>query len=798
MLKFTITSILLLTTVMSYSQLVTSGNLGPTQLVQNILVGQGVTVTNVNYNGSGGAIGSFTANNTSLGIEEGILLTTGTINSGPAGPYGPNDRPDAGLDNNAGGYAPLTNIVGTNTYNAAILEFDFVPQSDTVRFDYIFGSDEYPEWVGDQFNDVFAFFISGPGIPGGQKNMAIIPGTNQPVTINDVNNGTTNNGPCNNCQFYTNNGTGNNAPFNNNPFYVQYDGFTTPLQAVSPVQCGETYHLIIAIADVADAIYDSGIFLGAQSLSSEQPVNVSYELSSDPYGDGQTMAQGCTSTTVTINRGGSNLDEPLTVPISISGSAVEGVDYSNIPNEITFEAGETTVTFTFDALADGQFTGSASIILDFEIFDPCGNNEFQTIEIFINEVADVDVVLTSDEIACPGDDIEIIANASGGGGGYEFLWNTGETTSSIFITPDETEEYSVQVTDFCLEQTADASITVEVPEFNPIVLEVSDDIVEQCPFVPFNLLAEASEGAGGFTYLWTDINGGIISTQPLLTVIPSQTTTYFVTVTDQCGESASDEVTITILSPPMELTMSPPIETCPGDSVNISVSVSGGFGDYYYIWPRTGDTTSTITVAPNETTTYQVIVRDDCQTFQIRGETTVIVNAPEAQFQIVTDPIFIDVPVTFQNLTNNGISYEWFFGDGNTSSQTHPNNVFSPPGDYEITLVATDVNGCRDTIRKIITILDEHFLYVPNAFTPNTSEQNRTFKVSATNIETFEIIIFNRWGERVYESKDVEFEWDGTYNNQPARDGVYPWKIIYRSVNDDDDVELNGFVTILR
>ncbi|MCC5924194.1 MAG: choice-of-anchor L domain-containing protein, partial [Crocinitomicaceae bacterium] len=256
-----------------FAQLTTSGNMTPGQLVQNVLVGQGVSVSNVTYAGAPGAIGYFNGSNSSIGLDEGIILTTGTINSGPDGPYGPNNKPNAGLDNSAGGYGPLTNIVNKQTYNAAILEFDFVPQSDTVRFEYVFGSEEYPEWVGDQFNDVFAFFISGPGIAGNQ-NMAIIPGTTQPVTINNVNNGTNNNGPCMNCQFYVNNGTGNNAPFNTNPFFVQYDGFTTPLQAVSPVQCGETYRLIIAIADVGDAIFDSGIFLSANSLSSEQPVNV--------------------------------------------------------------------------------------------------------------------------------------------------------------------------------------------------------------------------------------------------------------------------------------------------------------------------------------------------------------------------------------------------------------------------------------------------------------------------------------------------------------------------------------------
>lgn len=780
-----------------FSQLSTSGNLTPAQLVQDVLLGQGVTVSNITYTGANGAIGRFNGVNSSIGLDDGIIITTGTINSGPNGPYGPNDKPNAGIDNNAGGYGPLTNIVNTQTYNAAVLEFDFVPQSDTVRFEYVFGSEEYPEWVGDQFNDVFAFFISGPGIAGNQ-NMALIPGTTLPVAINNVNNGSTNNGPCNNCNYYVNNGTGNNAPFNNNPFYVQYDGFTTPLKAVSPVQCGETYHLIIAIADVGDAIFDSGIFLSANSLSSEQPINMSYQLSSNPYGDGQTLAQGCTSATVTVTRSGSGLDQPLAVPISLSGSAIEGVDFSNVPNVVNFNANQTSVSFTFDALNNPNLIGTANLIIELEIQDPCGEDNFQSIEVFFNPVEPVEVVLTTDDVLCPGEEVELFAIATGGGGGYTYQWSTGETTSSIMVNPTTTQTYTVSVTDDCLNETVTVEGEVNVPVYDPLIIEVTDDIVEQCPFVPFDLEVEAEGGAGNYFYEWTDEMGNIISNMDIINVVPSQTSTYFISVEDQCGELAEDEVTITILSPPLVLNMSPDVEICPGDSTTINVQAFGGFGDYYYLWPNTGDTVNQITVAPEVSEYFKVIVSDDCQTFDVRDSVLVEVVKPTADFQVLTTPMFNNLPIFFQNLTLNGVSYQWRFGDGNFSEVIHPNNTYEEPGDYEITLIAEDDKGCLDTIQRVITIQLENFIYVPNAFTPDGDRFNNDFRISTVNIEEFHIIIFNRWGEVVFEAYDPNFRWDGTYGGVRVKDGTYPWVINYKAEQSDEEVELKGHITVIR
>ena len=162
-----------LNAILSQAQLITTSGQAPQTLVQNVLIGPGVTVSNILYNGSPTAIGSFTANGTTLGITQGIVMTTGTVLNNGAGPQGPNNVASAGTDNNMPGSAILSSLIqGTQTFNAATLEFDFIPYADTVRFKYVFGSEEYPEFAppnNSTYNDVFGFFISGPGIVGLQN-----------------------------------------------------------------------------------------------------------------------------------------------------------------------------------------------------------------------------------------------------------------------------------------------------------------------------------------------------------------------------------------------------------------------------------------------------------------------------------------------------------------------------------------------------------------------------------------------------------------------------------------------------
>ena len=794
-----LTILLALLPLITFGQLTTSTAQAPDALVQNVLLGSGVTVSNISFNGVPVTIGSFDASNTNLGIDEGIIMTTGTILDVPGeGPHGPNNSLGAGKDNSAPGYPLLSNLIGNiATYDAAILEFDFVPYSDSVKFNYVFGSEEYPEYVSSTFNDAFAFFISGPGIPGGMQNIAQVPFGGGPVTINNVNNGQANAGPCQNCTYYNNNGDGNSAPQNSSANFIQYDGFTDVMTAESAVQCGQTYHLIICIADAGDGLLDSGIFLEANSLSSKTPVEIEYTVSQELFGSPDIIGEGCVTTTVTLEREPAQSTSSMTIPINVLGTATEGVDYSNLPNSITFPAGVSQVQFDFDAFQDGIIEGQETIIIQFPIVDPCGNVTPIIIELFIQDIDPVAVEITGTEITCPGESVTLSANPTGGAPPFTYLWNTGETTQTISVTPAATTTYTVTVTDACLNESASNTFEVAVPILPPLVLNETPDITEICPYLPKLLEANATGGSGNYTYQWSSTFDANLGTTSSINVVPSTTTTYTVIVSDNCGNSTMETILYTITSPLLVLTMSPDIEICPKDSVFISVTAVGGYGEYYYIWTHSGETTEGVWVAPGSSTIYEVIVSDECQTFTVEGSMTITVVAPTADFITSSTTFFNGFPITFVNQSVNAVAYEWDFGNGNTDTFVHPTNTYDYPGMYLVTLIAIDDKGCTDTIVKPINIEEEWYVYIPNTFTPDGDRNNNDFRASTLGVRSLNIGIYNRWGELIFTSPELNFIWDGTYRGQYVPDGTYTYNIGFIT-NSGRDKKIRGHVNVLK
>ena len=775
-----------------FSQLVTGTSMSPLGLVQNILLGPGVTVSNILYNGSPAALGSFQASSTNLGIDEGVVLTTGTVIDNGDGPQGPNNQAGAGMDNNVGGSALLSGLIGgAQTYNASILEFDFIPYSDTVRFKYVFGSDEYPEFAppnNSGFNDVFGFFISGPGISGIQ-NIAQLPNNGGVVSINNVN-------AITNSQYYNYNGDGNSSPYNSSSYYIQYDGFTDVLEAVSQVQCGQMYHLAIAIADVGDGQWDSGIFLEANSLSSATPVDITYSVSNQMYSDPDWMAEGCVTATVTFQRQ-NNLNNILTVPVNVSGSATNGVDYTGVPSSVTFNSGDSQVSFTINVLMDGIPEGQENIVLEFPLSDPCGNITPVNIELFIQDIEEVTIEIINAEVACPGENITLTTTVSGGVPPYSYLWSDNSTQSSISISPTATGLYFVEVTDNCLNQTAYDTVLVTVPEYEPITLSATPDITVECASQSQYIYVQAFGGTGNYEYEWTNAMNQVISTVDSAFVEPVSSTFFVIQVNDECGTFAYDTVFYTVTSPPLEIVTSPSVSLCPGDSTLIWVEASGGFGQYHYFWPHNQDTLNQTWVTPFGTSHYQVVVTDDCQTYTVTGTIQVVVVKPDANFTVISEPIVENLPISFQNLTTNGFVYQWYFGDGGSSEEVHPSHIYDSPGIYQVTLIAEDSKGCIDSITISIHIFREFYIYIPNAFIPNGDRFNEVFSGSFVGVKEISIDIFNRWGERVYHSKDLNFVWDGTYRGKRVQNGTYVWKLTYIPEDQYDREMFTGHVTVL-
>ena len=240
-------------------------------LVRNILLDNGVTISNARFNGSDrviecNSIGIFETGPTPTNIqmESGLIIATGGISVA----VGPNNDEGLSVPNTCGNYYDndLASIASGEPNDVAVLEFDFIPWDNNVTFNFVFGSEEYMEYVGTYFNDVFGFFVEGINPMGGyydHQNMALIPGTTEVVSINNVNLN-------HNSEYYIDNSWGPT---------IQFDGFTTLIEVSFNVVPMSNYHIKMAICDVVDEMYDSGVFLEAHSFST----NFSYSMTIDEW-----------------------------------------------------------------------------------------------------------------------------------------------------------------------------------------------------------------------------------------------------------------------------------------------------------------------------------------------------------------------------------------------------------------------------------------------------------------------------------------------------------------------------------
>jgi outer membrane protein OmpA-like peptidoglycan-associated protein len=265
--------------------------------LQNILqglVGDGIVLKNfsVSKSWSEEAFGCFEDNKSRLGMKQGLIMTTGGISSLCGKNTMPNmsnytheatDPNRRGRPGSSAFTSPdLEKYLGgkAKTFDAVVIEMDIVPTSDSLSFNYVFGSEEYDEFVGSAYNDAFAFFISGKGVEG-QVNLAVVPGSNDPVSVNSINGGSpTYRVRAANPTYYVSNVDGNLG--------IEYDGTTRLMQIRQAVVPYETYHLKLTIADVGDNAYDSGVMIEGHSIVSyEKTYHVLYEKNetaiSEPY-----------------------------------------------------------------------------------------------------------------------------------------------------------------------------------------------------------------------------------------------------------------------------------------------------------------------------------------------------------------------------------------------------------------------------------------------------------------------------------------------------------------------------------
>ena len=233
--------------------------------VEDLFLSNGIFVNNIAFIGDSAQMGWLTGGNSvSLGINEGLVLSTGIAASVSNG----NNMPGGNWANTMSNQ-DLSGLTGFQTFDLAQLDFDFIATGDSMSFQFVFGSAEYPEWVGSAYNDIFGFFVSGPGIVGAYTNssvnLALVPGTNTAVSINTINADT-------NATLYND----NSSLLIPNLFC---DGYTVPMFAsIGNLVVGETYHITLAITDATDSALDSWVFLGGNSFQQFCTVNFLEEV----------------------------------------------------------------------------------------------------------------------------------------------------------------------------------------------------------------------------------------------------------------------------------------------------------------------------------------------------------------------------------------------------------------------------------------------------------------------------------------------------------------------------------------
>lgn len=446
------------------AQLSVNTTFTPAELVNDILVGQGVTVSNLTFNGApantlNDQIGAFYGSGSNIGLNNGVVLGTGRV----VGVSGSNQNTSLTLPPSAPVNVadPDLAFIENQQRCVAVLEFDFVPTGDSISFRFVFGSEEYPEYVCSQYNDAFGFFLSGPGINGPYTNSAInlgvLPNSTVPIAINTVNSGIPGvlGGGTSGCNASDPNWQLNSAYYidNDGGASVELDGFTVPIRTGAAVQCGQTYHIKIAIAHAGDASLDSAVLIEGGSFSSNSSITASI---TSPQDDG-TLTEGCGEAMVTIEVPISSTD--ATVQLDYRGVNIDADELSGNIDSVVIPAGNTSITFPLSAASDGQEEDDETLMIIATWIADCGFTVSDSISIVLLEYVPMELISPDLQLACDMDSVALEASVNGGLGAVSMSWDTGDTGNRTYVPGLENGTYQVTAIDEC-PRTASLTVTV--------------------------------------------------------------------------------------------------------------------------------------------------------------------------------------------------------------------------------------------------------------------------------------------------------------------------------------------------
>lgn len=562
---------------------------------------------------------------TDLGLERGLLLTSGSRDyaTGP-NTGGGGASPDT--DNGAPGDPDLDYLStifgeGTLSQNACVVEFDVFVAANELSFEYVFASEEYPEFVNTTFNDIFAFLVSGPGINGDPNlannaiNIATLPdGT--PVQINSVNN-------LLNWEYYRNNLGGAS---------LQYDGMTSDFLGVKKsltanieVEPCNTYSLKLAIADRGDASFDSGVFVselkgGTPNLEVQFNSGIDYLVEDCVDQDDEVLV---------------NLSEPVedstTFVVTVSGTAENGMDYIlNIPDTVLFEPGQNELSFPLTTLSDMETEGTETLILTLSNDFGCGEVIYTELVIELRDQIVVDIEAPQDTVLVCADS-SIVLNAQGAA---SYFWSPVNvfdepTATSPTASPEESQWVTVEgIVGPCVDFDS-----VYLQLVDPQIMATPEDTVAICQGDEVQL--NSTNNVNNQNLAWSPAIGLSDSTLTNPVAQPEFSTDYVVSV-NVAGCVVSDTVVIDVA--PFDF---PDLQSdttlCENFSVQLGSFIDPDETTTSFEWSPAAtldsDTISNPIATPETTTTYELFAESANGACSQTGTVTVEVLPADVEIQ---------------------------------------------------------------------------------------------------------------------------------------------------------------------
>ncbi len=671
-------------------------------------------INNIAFSGDYRAVGHFTGG-FFFGFTkpEGLVMTSGlaedvdesnVCNSGANASTNNN-----GVDGDQDLYKAANN---TSSNDGCIIEFDFKPTADTVRFNYVFASEEYHDYVTASYNDVFGFFLSSktPGDSLGpysnnSKNIALVPGTNLPVSIHNVNFGgggqTCTGKPtgCTNCQYFNDNSQSTDPNFQR----FVYDAYTTAFVAKSVVQQCNWYHIKLAIGDAGDAVFDSGVLLEKGSFN---PGNVTGDLEFDHPTVDSLIYESCNNhLAILYFRIAEPMGFPYTFPFEVAGTATRDIDYSLYSttgsDSIYIPVGALYDSLIIRPYSDSEIEGEEEIRI---IYSPQMCNSFSAHK-------DTSIIIIADNPEFPDtvryyytkceDTLNLtFADIGGGVPPYKFDWLENGTFDpdpfEYTISGTDTSVIYCLLYDTCGYQAEDSAIVI-VPD-----IQVTAGPDKEMCNDPSVTLEGASDEAQFFHWTSNPADPSLTGQEniPQPSVSPVLTTEYVLTASDNCTHEKSDTTRV-LMDGAVANASSDNSEICIGDSVIITVNSAAT-----YQWSATPpdpslanqDTNQTIVVFPQQNTTYHIFIVNDCG-YSASDDISITVNALPNADAGNNDEVCKGLSYSLQ--ASGGTTYQWssFPYDASlyvNGQDTLPNPVVTPDQQLQYTYIVmvTNNHGC--------------------------------------------------------------------------------------------------------